>query len=472
MSRTNSTGIAVLLLIFLFMYTANVLIPLCYGDDYLYSFVWEEGQRLYEPLSESARRIDSWKDYFDSLWAHYFSHSGRIINFIPIFFFLWQGNGYFDFFNSIIAVLLVMEIYWISNRGKVDFDFDPVKLCWIFFVMWTFHNVFVSVFLWVTGACNYLWPAVLWIGFLIPYVRHWYENDEKKFETDSLKTGICMFLFGIVSGWTNENTGCCIILLLLLLLFEERRNGQRVMKWETAGILGFILGYVFLIGAPGNYVRLSEDMAQGLYNADYLQNLYRNGTVWLVGVIFQLPMWIVLWRILKKAEHHSGRTDVKKEILCIHAFFAVSFFTNMVMMLSPEFPYRSIFPSLLFLMISVFSAVRLSNDHGWNSWTGVWKRGCSLAAIIYFMITGTLSVYQWRCVYEYDRQVLSIVKKEAASPSMEVLEIERFPFRFWIYPASGLHAVKFELPEDPGNWKNAAYARYYGISGICVKAEN
>ncbi len=132
-SKINSYGILVLFLIFILVYGVNSLIPMGFGDDYIYSFVWEENQRFYDPLPETARRIENWQDYFDSLWNHYFSHSGRLVNFLPVFFFLWQGKEYFNIFNSILVVILIIEIYWISNRGKIDIFFSASKLCWIFF---------------------------------------------------------------------------------------------------------------------------------------------------------------------------------------------------------------------------------------------------------------------------------------------------------------------------------------------------
>ncbi len=461
---------AVLLMIFLLMYAANLLIPLCYGDDYLYSFVWEEHQKFFEPLSESARRMENWQDFLGSLWAHYLYHSGRVIIFLPVFFFLWQGNGYFDFANAFIAVVLVMELYWISNRGKVGFDFKPVRLCWIFFALWTFHISFVSVFLWLTGACNYLWSAVLWLGFLIPYTRKWYENEDSGAScSHGVRRSIGMIFFGILAGWTNENTGCGILLLLSLMLFLEMRLGYRVQKWEIAGLLGFMAGYVLLLSAPGNYVRMAEDLSHGLYSMDLMQNFYQHGTVWLTGIVFQIPLWVILWKALETMKYKPALKDRRQDLLFINGFFLISFCTNLVMILVPEFPLRSTFPSLLFLMISVFSAVRLADDSAWCLWKCGWRKTCRFMAAAYFIVTCAFSLYEWRCVYSYNEELIEMVKREAVQSPKDVLEAEGFPFPFWIYAASGFHAVKFELKTDEDHWINAAFARYYGIPGIRVK---
>ena len=73
---------------FLFFFILNLLTPLSFGDDYVYSFVWE-GHSIYEPLSENAIRVSSLKDLFTSQVLHYFTWSGRIVSHILAQFFLW-----------------------------------------------------------------------------------------------------------------------------------------------------------------------------------------------------------------------------------------------------------------------------------------------------------------------------------------------------------------------------------------------
>ena len=87
-----------------------------FGDDYLYSFIWQ-GKPEFVPLTEDAIRVSSWQDLLISQWLHYFSWSGRTVNHTLAQFFLWQGKGIFNFFNALIAVVLIIEIYWCINKG-------------------------------------------------------------------------------------------------------------------------------------------------------------------------------------------------------------------------------------------------------------------------------------------------------------------------------------------------------------------
>ena len=166
--------------IYLFLYALNYLHPMSFGDDYLYSFIWQ-GKPMNVPLSEKAVRIASWKDILLSQWSHYFTWGGRTVAHVLVQFFLWMGKGVFNYFNAFISIFLIAEINWCINRGKVSLNFKAKDICWIFFVLWAFTPGFSPVFFWLTAACNYLWTNVILITFLLPYIRKYYRFSQKTF---------------------------------------------------------------------------------------------------------------------------------------------------------------------------------------------------------------------------------------------------------------------------------------------------
>lgn len=135
---------------------------------------------------------------------------------------LWMGKPVFNIFNAFISVLLIIEIYWCANKGIVTFDFKMSRLLYIFFALWAFTPAFSSVFLWLTGACNYLWTVVLLLGFLLPFVHKFY-FFEKNIPHHKRFT-FSMFVFGMIAGWTTENSICWIILVLLVLIYANREK--------------------------------------------------------------------------------------------------------------------------------------------------------------------------------------------------------------------------------------------------------
>lgn len=469
--KISILGIVVLFLAFSLMYAANSLMPMSYGDDYLYSFVWEDNQRFFDPLPETAKRIESWQDCFDSLHAHYFSHSGRLTNSFLVFFFLWQGKDYFNLFNAILFVLLIVEIYWLSNRGRVERSFEASRIWWIFFFLWTFTIGFPGVFLWLAGACNYLWPAVLALGFLLPYVKAWH-LEENQVGKSSIYS-IFMFMLGVFTGCTNENTGCWIIILLIIMIWEKRKRKCSVATWEILGLAGFCLGYILLMAAPGNFVRMSEDMAKGAYSSDMFQNMYKSGVVFITIFLCQLPLWIFLQMSLKKIRRALSKESLENEIMAINGFAALSFCSNAIMIFSPEYPPRSSFSSLVYLIVAVCLAAEVQREKKCVSWNGRVKSIVGAACAVYVFFTYCVSFYGWGIFYNYDKYVKESVMEFKGQEHMsnDVLEIEPMHTPEWLWPASGLHAAGAMLKGDPDCWVNTAYARYYGIKGIRVLSE-
>ena len=166
----NRKEIITFVCLFSSLYIMNSLIPRAFGDDYLYAFVWQ-GHSMFTPLTEDAVRISSLKDIFVSQWSHYFTWSGRAVSHTIIQLFLWLGKPVFNIFNAAVSVLLIMEIYWCAHKGKISTQFNSGMVCCIAFMLWAFTPGFSGVFLWISGACNYLWTAVFLLAFLLPYIR-------------------------------------------------------------------------------------------------------------------------------------------------------------------------------------------------------------------------------------------------------------------------------------------------------------
>ena len=91
----NKRGLLVLLGIYLFLYILNWLTPLGFGDDYLYSFVWQ-GNAMNVPLPANAVRVSSFSDLLASQWSHYLTWGGRSVAHTIAQFFLWKGKGIFN----------------------------------------------------------------------------------------------------------------------------------------------------------------------------------------------------------------------------------------------------------------------------------------------------------------------------------------------------------------------------------------
>ena len=456
--------------IFLFFYYVNVLTPICFGDDYVYSFVWE-GHSMFEPMSEQAQRLSSFHDLFASQWSHYFTGNGRAISHTIVQFFLWIGKDIFNIFNSLIAVLLIMEIYWCSNKGVVTFDFKIGSLVLAFFSLWAFTPSFPNTFLWLSGACNYLWTAVLLLGFLLPYVRKYYCSEKKI--TKKKRFWLVMFLGGIIAGWTNENSIFWIIFALLFFISKEREK-NKVEKWMISGVAGLVVGYAFLILAPGNFVRLAvETKAHNWLSWEKIAG--HAALLFLILVYFHIILWNFNLRsfctLRRKVNENLG---LAHDVLLAKALCLLSFCMTCMMLFSPNFQTRSAFPGTVLLIIASSVLLRVQAEYSVILIQESAKKFLYIVACIYFVITTVTAFYGSLYNREQMDELISFVKSSNHA-KQNVIVVDSFrPVQDVINRLSFFHLIDFKLSSNENDWRNVAFSRYYGIKGIRMveKSEN
>ena len=205
-----------------------VFTPL-FSDDWNYYLIFGTDQ----PIS-------SLHDIFISQYSHYFLNNGR---FIPHFFVqLFDGvlgKPLFNFANT--AVFLVFILLLIRKQNKTEWTLFPIAFVLLLLLMPGFNNAF----LWLSGACNYLWTATLLLTF------DWLMNKS------AIKAPYypLLFLFGVACGWTNEAliigfvTGC-----LCFYTFHRKE----LKPHRTVLLAGLVIGALFLTLAPGSIHRFMK----------------------------------------------------------------------------------------------------------------------------------------------------------------------------------------------------------------------
>lgn len=196
---------AILVLMAATMFLLNVHTPL-QMDDYDYSFSWSTGK----PLAGVA-------DVLASQAAHYRLWGGRSVVHTLAQLFLYWGKGVFNIANTAAYMLLVLELYTLAKpKGR--------RFCWtillvIHAALFTLVPFFGTVFLWLDGACNYLWGTVLALLPLLIIPR--------LLEKECAALGVIGVPLCFLSGWTNENAACGVLAAALLLLAGSAYRGKR-----------------------------------------------------------------------------------------------------------------------------------------------------------------------------------------------------------------------------------------------------
>lgn len=466
----NKRVFLILLATFLFFCVLNYLMPLAFGDDYLYAFVWQ-GKPMFEPLTEDAIRVSSFRDLVTSQICFYSTWSGRIVNNTLAQLFVWAGKDVFNVANAFACILLVMELYWCANRGKVSLCFNEKMICFLILLFWMFTPAFPSVVFWLVGACHYLWPAMLLIGFLIPYIRKYYSFEETVADISSFSS--VMFLFGTIAGCTNENSICWIILILTVFLFANRKS--RINEfWMYSGLTGLVLGYAILMLAPGNYVRLYASHCIGWLNeAKISENLHALAII----MVYQFILWYFCLRsflIIKNSVSNFGepiQKDLGKELLLIKVLCLTSMCMTAIMIVSPEFHLRSAFPGTLQLFIAIVIILRIQKEYGIELLHSSAKSFLTCVCIICFVISAGVTLHH---LYEHKQYNEYLLSRVLASYQIDrerklVLNVEAFPNSSNMQDfLSGYHTFDTKISDDADCWVNVSFARYYDIKGIRI----
>lgn len=441
--------------IFLFMLLMESLAFRFMGDDYIYSFMWE-GHSMYVPLSENARRIDSLSDILASGYSYYMTWGGRVIAQMLAMFFLWVGRPWFNLAMAGGILLLLFSIQWIVHEGRITLTLRPFDVLMTFLCFWSFNINFAGTVVWIDGACNYFFPLLAVILFLFPYIQRYFQEKESRKPGDFV---LIMFILGVLAGDSNENTICWIGLSGLLYLVHYRKR-KKLESWMAAGMAGLVIGYGLLMLSPGNVLRMKEsgETFQFLFlDMNHLRSL---GFCFLV----QSFLWMYLWMAYRRRKY----LEMKKYGRHIHlaSWFAVmSILFNLIMLFSPESPFRAAFPSLIFLITAVMLIHRVTQ----LSETYIVKaKACrilSLLWVLYFCFTFSTSVVQY---YNQRLYMGNIIRQaESLSGKNQVLKVTEEPdvLKKWVL-LTGMHAFSVPVEKDVNHWRNVAFSRYYDIKGI------
>ncbi len=431
----------------------NLLLPLV-SDDYSYAFIWngEGGGNIAYGITGDFQRVTSFYDIAVSQWSHYFTWGGRTVAHCLIQFFVWIGKPFFDIANTLIFVLLILLIHWLAKS-----PISKISVIWILLMIWICVPEWVSTMLWLTGACNYLWMAVLQLLFLLPHVKSFF-GEEIKFNCSLL---ILYIALSFLAGWSNEAGGFAVLFFVSAIIILQKRQ-KNLQSWQIAGLAAFLIGYAFLMLAPGNFARA----ATGIYNSNVhwsfdLLIVHLTGSfaeILINESILFIPIIYCLFKF--------NISSVNSKLILL--FTLSGLIVPLIMLFSPEFPLRSCFMSPIFLLIASTISLRFIKLPPINkilvySFVGVWL--ISIAAALYV----DFSIYrqtQQRLKLIADQSNETLIKVPPLHPSYR---IEKF-LGLKVFGSTAIN-LGGDLNRDSKMGQNVLFAKYYGLKQIAVSDE-
>lgn len=292
-------------------------------------------------------------DIFQKEYIQYMTWTGRSVAHIIARIFLSMPKAVFNIFNSLIFCVQAELIgrHAVGTKKEVS----PLLYILISITVFLFVPVFGQTVLWETGSCNYLWTTTIILAFLYQYRKGLDQENSK-----NTRYILIMFLFGVVSGWTNENTGGACILMVIAFLFLNWKQKQKAQLWMFAGLAGSVIGFMLMILAPGNAIRSADFITEGGKAYVLVHDLLN-----AIDVFGTLDGQIILWVGFAVVLTCAFLLKKNKQIL-LGIFFALSGMAAVLaIIISPVPVYfdRSMYGATILLITGIMVILAPMLDH-------------------------------------------------------------------------------------------------------------
>ncbi len=309
----------------------NYLTPLM-SDDLLFD------KSLYQSVG----------DIFRQEYHQYLTWNGRSVLQTILKVFSILPKWVFNISNSICFVYTSLLIYWnINGRKKYDiFLYALIQL-----LLWNFSVDFDQTVLWLGGACNYLWGVMIILSFITLF-RHMLAKQDRG-EKLSAKMLLALLAVAFLAGWGNENTSGGAILIVLLFTGFYFGKKKKIEKWMVGGVASAMVGFTFLLLAPGNRARGAIVKEAEAY--DGLAALISRGLKVLKAMDEYLLIYMVVICLLGAYFYVAKRK--LKEFGEVFIFTFASVATAAVLVFTPEPMARAYYGANIYMLIAALNMV-------------------------------------------------------------------------------------------------------------------
>jgi hypothetical protein len=149
---------------------------------------------------------------------------------------MWGGRSVVHFIAQVLLMLpkyiadLLNTLVYLSYISLIYLHIKgSAKNSILLFLMvnlgvWFLQPVLGDTVFWLTGSANYLWGTWLILLFLLPFRLY-----RGRISTPILQIlySICIFILGILAGWTNENTAAAMLVIIIGFFIYYRSH-----KWS------------------------------------------------------------------------------------------------------------------------------------------------------------------------------------------------------------------------------------------------
>jgi hypothetical protein len=285
---------------------------------------------------------------------------------------------------------------------------------------------------------------------------------ERKDYDMNIPLSLGFFIVGILAGWSNENSAAAVLFLLMVYFIIKLVQRNKIVLFETLGGIGFLIGFILLIAAPGNYKRL-----------DVIIMMMDSGHASEAFIILLLKRFLYISVLFVKNNgclvmavsalfgfdyvYHQ-----KRKLNLFSYFYALATIASVYsMMLSPGFPDRA------FMIVLVFSGITLGSII--IQYEIVIPKIVMRNAVILCI---PLTIFFSFSILKASRNILGIYLKWEKRIEYIMAEKERGNMDIEVkapIPVTDKHAALYglrDIVDDPNDWPNTSIAEYFGLRSI------
>ena len=257
----------------------------------------------------------------------------------------------------IVEVFFMISLAWYCAVGKRGFNFtNGAVQSFVLFGMliWLALPARSETVVWLSGNSVYLLPVIFGL-FYMACSKLLLEAKTSIGLMASILTFPFLFLMGFLAGSSQEQiiVACAVYSLINLYQRFQLKNLKSISINYCILLMGFSVGALFLIAAPGNYVRLGVMDAPGLIDIAKRMILYIPSAFFEIGTgELGKPIWMGI--LLLFALFYDKQLDKPDNVREAKMWLCVSVATLLTLILATnQISPRTTFFAVIFLYIAV-----------------------------------------------------------------------------------------------------------------------
>lgn len=256
--------------------------------------------------------------------------NGRFVAHGLVQLFMQFPKEVFNIANTVTFILVGLLINLIA-RKRVQ-EVNPIYLLGTYCAMFFFLPDFGRAVLWLSGSFNYLWMAVLYLGYF--WFLRWQYLPKKHMGIFTTFMIILAFLVGA----TNENIGP--VFLVITYFYYVCSKNPRIKQYTYPCTFSCLAGFILLLTH-------NTGEAASEKGSTFQIGTIIHGLVKYDGILLAIAVSLIL---ILSFQNHFRRIDLNSDIMIVGVLTAGALASIGALILSPQIPPRTYFGSVVLLI--------------------------------------------------------------------------------------------------------------------------